>query len=289
MKLAFAFPLIQCSLLTILINTQEPRQLVSSLILLTQCGFIMRYSLRYALPGGRAHWVLLIGCGTSLIGLGIRAIVILSGSPVEMNYDVSNLRQTISIAIGAVTIIMLSFGLVLLSRERIEADLKQMALHDPLTGISNRLSILKQLDEDLSRSRRTGVPLSIAMVDIDYFKQINDRYGHLVGDSVLCHFTQHLQQRLRSTDRVGRYGGEEFLIILHGTDAKGSYDILTELRTSLMNNPARVGSDVIPLTFSAGIFSFISPMDEDVKSILVKADTALYEAKNRGRNALVQA
>jgi diguanylate cyclase (GGDEF)-like protein len=289
LRLAFALPLIQCLLLTLLINTQAPRQLVACLVLLIQCAIIIRYSLKYALPGGKAHRVLLIGCCISSLGLGIRAVVILSGAPVEMHYDVSNLKQTISIAIGVATIIMLSFGLVLLSRERIEADLHKMAMHDPLTGTNNRISILKQLEDEMGRSRRSGLPLSIAMLDLDLFKRINDQHGHLAGDSALCHFVQHLQQRLRNTDRVGRYGGEEFLLILHATDAKGALELVDTLRKSLADNPARVGDIVIPMSFSAGIYSIPTTLQEDLTTALLKADAALYKAKNTGRNTQVLA
>ncbi|KRW61004.1 GGDEF domain-containing protein [Pseudomonas sp. TTU2014-080ASC] len=288
-RLVLAFPVLQLLLLTLLIDTQAPRQLVACAVLLSQCAIIMRYSLRYALPNGRAHRVLIIGCLISLAGLGIRVVVILSGAPVEMHYDVSNLKQTISIAIGAVTIIMLSFGLVLMSRERIEADLQKTALRDPLTGTENRMSILHNLEEEVARSRRSGTPLSIAMLDLDYFKQINDRYGHLAGDHVLRHCVQHLQQRLRSTDKLGRYGGEEFLLILHGTDALGALDLVDDLRQSLARNPAQIGDTQIPISFSAGICSFTPTEEIDVTNMLLRADTALYKAKNSGRNTQVLA
>jgi diguanylate cyclase (GGDEF)-like protein len=288
-RLAFALPLLLGLLLSALINTEAPRQLTASLVLLLQCMLIIYYSRRYALPEGRAHRVLLIGAAASLIGLGIRIVVILNNAPIEMHYDVSNLRQTISIAVGAVTIIMLSFGLVLLSRERIEADLKHTALSDALTGTGNRLSILKQLHDELERCRRSGLPLSVAMLDIDHFKQTNDQYGHLAGDEVLRHFVQHVQQRLRRTDRLGRYGGEEFLLVLHNTDALGALDLVKELRESLSHNPAQIGDKSIPVSFSAGICSPSGQHQEDVTSLLLKADTALYKAKHAGRNTQVLA
>lgn len=288
-RLAFALPLVLGVLLSALINTEGPRQVSACLVLLLQCMIIMHYSHKYALPEGRAHRVLLIGAAVSLIGLGLRMVVILNDTPVAMHYDVSNLKQTISIAVGAVTIIMLSFGLVLLSRERIEADLQHTALCDALTGTDNRLSILKQLDSELERCHRSGLPLAVAMLDIDHFKQTNDQHGHLVGDEVLRHFVRHVQQRLRRTDRLGRYGGEEFLLILHNTDALGALDLIKELRESLSNNPAQIGGKTILISFSAGVCCPTSQHQEDLTSVLLKADTALYQAKHAGRNTQVLA
>ncbi|MCU1716156.1 GGDEF domain-containing protein [Pseudomonas sp. 5P_3.1_Bac2] len=281
---AFALPLLLGVVLSLLINTEGPRQLSACAVLLLQCMIIIYYSHQYALPAGRAHRVLMLGAAVSLLGLGIRVVVILNNAPVEMHYDVSNLKQTISIAIGAVTIIMLSFGLVLLSRERIEADLKSNALNDPLTGIGNRLSILEQLQDELERSQRSDLPLSVVMLDIDHFKQINDQHGHLAGDQVLRHCVQHLQHRLRRTDRIGRYGGEEFLLLLHNTDALGALDLIKELRQSLNEAPAVIEGKPVPVSFSAGICTPNKHTPEDVTSVLLKADGALYKAKNAGRN-----
>ncbi|AVO53141.1 GGDEF domain-containing protein [Ectopseudomonas mendocina] len=283
-RLAFAFPLLLGVLLSLLIDTQEPRQLVACVLLFTQCLVILHLSRLHTVAGGRAHRVLMIGAGISLFGLGIRVVVILSGAPTEMHYDVSNLKQTVSVAIGAATIIMLSFGLVLLSRERIESELRQTALRDTLTGIPNRLAILEQLADELERARRQRLPLSIAMLDLDHFKQINDSHGHLIGDAVLRHCADHLQQRLRRNDSIGRYGGEEFLLILPATDASGALELVDQLRQSLTQHPAQGEGHAIALSFSAGVHSLTPSEHDDVTSMLLKADKALYAAKHAGRN-----
>ncbi|VEE13473.1 GGDEF domain-containing protein [Ectopseudomonas mendocina] len=288
-RLAFAFPLLLGVLLSLLIDTQEPRQLVACLLLFSQCLVILHLSRRHAVPGGRAHRILMIGAGISLFGLGIRVVVILSGAPVEMHYDVSNLKQTVSVALGAATIIMFSFGLVLLSRERIESELRQTALRDTLTGLPNRLAILEQLTDELERARRQHTPLSIAMLDLDHFKLINDSHGHLVGDAVLRHCANHLQQRLRRNDSIGRYGGEEFLLVLPGTYADGALELVDQLRQSLTQHPAQNDSKTIALSFSAGVYGSSNSIAEDITGMLLKADTALYRAKHAGRNTQVLA
>jgi len=288
-RLAFTFPLLLGVLLTLLIDTEEPRQLLACLLLFTQCLVILHLSRIHAVPGGRAHRILMIGAGISLFGLGIRVVVILSGAPTEMHYDVSNLKQTVSVAIGAATIIMLSFGLVLLSRERIESELRQTALRDTLTGIPNRLAILELLADELERARRQHTPLSVAMLDLDHFKQINDNHGHLVGDAVLRYCAEHLQQRLRRNDSIGRYGGEEFLLILPGTDASGALELVDQLRQSLTRHPALIEGRSITLSFSAGVHGLNPTPHDDVTSLLLKADTALYAAKHAGRNTQILA
>jgi diguanylate cyclase (GGDEF)-like protein len=288
-RLAFAFPLALGVLLSLLIDTEEPRQLVACVLLFSQCLVILHLSRIHAVLGGRAHRILMIGAGISLFGLGIRVVVILSGAPAEMHYDVSNLKQTVSVALGAATIIMFSFGLVLLSRERIESELRQTARRDTLTQMPNRLAILEQLSDELERARRQHTPLSIAMLDLDHFKQINDSHGHLVGDDVLRHCADHLQQRLRRNDSIGRYGGEEFLLVLPGTDASGALELVDQLRQSLTQQPAQIDGKSIALSFSAGIYGSTSPAGEDITGMLLKADAALYRAKHAGRNTQVLA
>lgn len=206
-----------------------------------------------------------------------------------MNYDSNGLQQTISLAISTATVMMMSFGLVVLSRERIEADLSRIALRDPLTGTANRLAILSQLAEEMERARRQGIPLAIAMLDLDHFKAINDQHGHLVGDAILRHCASHLQRHLRSHDSIGRYGGEEFLLLLPGTDGAGAMELVRQLRLSLDQHPAHSAGKVIALSFSAGVYG-VSQLDhDDLNAMLHQADTALYAAKHAGRSTQVLA
>ena len=283
-RLIFALPACMAVLLALLIDTQEPRQLAACLVLISQCMLIVHFAQRFALPKGRAHLLLMIGASISLIGIGIRIVVIVGGGATEMHYDVSSLKQSISVGIGTATVIMLSLGLVLLSRERIEADLQKTALYDTLTGIANRLAILHKLADELDRAYRQRTSLSIAMLDIDHFKQVNDKYGHLIGDAALRHCVQHVQQRLRRNDSIGRYGGEEFLLLLPGTDAAGAALLIDQLRQSLAENPVRIDEHEIPLSFSAGVYGFIPDSQLDLTHPLTRADEALYDANKAGRN-----
>ncbi|MCF5195961.1 diguanylate cyclase, partial [Pseudomonas sp. PA-6-1H] len=226
----FAPAALMLVLMVTLIDTLEPRMLAATVVLMVQCSLIIYWTHRHIPVQGRARMLLIIGSSISLIGLGMRVVAVLGGGAAEMRYDVSNLKQTISVSIGTFTAMMISLGLVLLAKERSEALLQHMALRDVLTGILNRRAILDQFSRELERARRDGSSLAVAMVDIDHFKHINDRYGHLAGDEVIRHCANHLTQRIRHSDSIGRYGGEEFLILLPTTNTDGALGVLDELR-----------------------------------------------------------
>ncbi|KAI2684368.1 GGDEF domain-containing protein [Pseudomonas sp. TNT3] len=282
----FAPAALMLVLMVSLIDTLEPRMLAATIVLMVQCALIIYWTRRYIPAQGRARVLLIIGASISLIGLGMRVVAVFGGGAAEMRYDVSNLKQTISVSIGTFTAMMISLGLVLLSKERSESLLKHLALRDVLTGILNRRAILEQFSTELERSRRDNAYLAVAMIDIDHFKQINDVHGHLAGDEVICHCVNHLSQRLRHSDSMGRYGGEEFLLLLPDTSPEGAMTVLNELRASLAEAPAQYGDSSIPLRISIGVCCVIPDEDDTTASLIARADEALYEAKGLGRNTL---
>lgn len=280
----FAPAALMLVLMVSLIDTLEPRMLAASIVLMVQCALIIYWTLRHIPALGRARMLLIIGSSISLIGLGMRVVAIFGGGAAEMRYDVSNLKQTISVSIGTFTAMMISLGLVLLAKERSESLLKHMALRDVLTGILNRRAILEQFSTELERARRERACLGVAMVDIDHFKQINDVHGHLAGDEVISHCARHLSQRLRASDSIGRYGGEEFLLLLPDTRPEGVAAVLDELRTSLAEAPAQYGESSIALRISIGVCCEVPGEGDTSASLLARADAALYEAKGMGRD-----
>ncbi|MCR4536831.1 GGDEF domain-containing protein [Pseudomonas sp. 18.1.10] len=283
---AFAPAVLMAVLMASLIDTLEPRMLAATFVLMLQCALIIYWTLRYIPAQGRARLLLIIGSSISLIGLGMRVVAVFGGGAAEMRYDVSNLKQTISVSIGTFTAMMISLGLVLLSKERSESRFQYLALRDVLTGILNRRAILEQFAKELERARRDGASLAVAMVDIDHFKQINDVHGHLAGDEVIVHCAGHLSQRLRQADSIGRYGGEEFLLLLPGSSPEGAVAVLDELRASLAETPARYGASSIAVRISIGVCCGVPGASDTPASLLARADAALYEAKGMGRNTL---
>jgi len=282
----FAPAALMLVLMASLIDTLEPRMLAATLVLMVQCGLIIYWTRRYVPAQGRARMLLIIGSSISLIGLGMRVVAILGGGAAEMRYDVSNLKQTISVSIGTFTAMMISLGLVLLAKERSESLFQRLALRDVLTGILNRRAVLEQFSNELERARRDASYLAVAMVDIDHFKQINDVHGHLAGDEVICHCVNHLTQRIRESDSIGRYGGEEFLLLLPRTSPESAVAVLDELRASVAESPARFGEATISLRISVGVCCVVPNDDDSMASLLERADAALYQAKGQGRNTL---
>jgi len=169
---------------------------------------------------------------------------------------------------------------------RAHGALEFEATHDHLTALLNRGAILDALKREMQRSLRTKVPVGIVMADIDHFKKVNDSQGHLVGDAVLQEVARRLATAVRSYDLVGRFGGEEFLIILPGCDAPGLVTPAERLRRSVADEP--IGQ--ISVSVSIGVASLAQFGDGcPCEALLRAADTALYQAKAQGRNRIVVA
>lgn len=282
----FIIPACMLAGLMLLLDTVEPRMLLATLVLMLQCSMILYWARRYAERPGKAHLLLQIGALISLVGLGMRVVAVANGTAVELRYDTSNLKQSISVAIGTATVMMYSIGLVLMAKERSESRLQHLALHDVLTGTLNRRAILERFAVELDQARQQQASLAVAMIDIDHFKRINDLYGHLAGDEVLCHCVRQLQQRLRQGDCLGRYGGEEFLLLLPGADRSGAMAALQGLREAIARNPASFAGDQIELRFSVGLWCGVPGLKDSTASLLAQADAALYQAKAAGRNTV---
>ncbi len=169
-----------------------------------------------------------------------------------------------------------------LDRER--GDLRELSARDPLTGLYNHREFYSLLQMELERSRRYRHPLALLMLDLDFFKQVNDTYGHMAGDEVLCAVAALMRHELRLVDHVARYGGEEFAAILPETAADEALAIARRIRQSVAARPLAVtGTGGVALTVSIGVALF--PDDADSDAALVRqADQALYRAKAEGRN-----
>ena len=168
-------------------------------------------------------------------------------------------------------------------RKAMEQELKRLATTDPLTGLANRRHFIEHLEMELARSKRSGESAAFLMVDIDHFKNINDTYGHGIGDAVLRHLAELSRRRLRRIDLFGRLGGEEFGILLPGTDGAKALQFAEDFRRHTADTPAQSSKGMIPFTISIGVAEF-GPSDSASDSILARADAALYRAKESGRN-----
>jgi diguanylate cyclase (GGDEF)-like protein len=179
-------------------------------------------------------------------------------------------------------------AVIALENARLHRIVERQALVDGLTGLANRRSVEEMLRAELSRAERFGGDVAVVIADIDGFKKINDRYGHPAGDAVLREFARRLRQTVREIDLAGRWGGEEFCLVLPGTDAEGGSSLAERAREALEQRPVTLpDGTAIAVTASFGVAAAALSAAGD--GIVAAADAALYEAKRSGKNRVVTA
>ena len=177
---------------------------------------------------------------------------------------------------------------VALDKARLIKDLENLATTDGLTRLYNRRTFLQRAESEFERSRRYQRPLSVLMMDVDHFKEVNDSHGHEVGDRVLRVLADECRRTLRQQDVLGRYGGEEFMAFLPETAATVAIEVAERLRKSVESLRVPVERNSIRITLSIGIAT-LDEKDRDISALIISADQALYEAKQQGRNRTVMA
>jgi diguanylate cyclase (GGDEF)-like protein/PAS domain S-box-containing protein len=173
-------------------------------------------------------------------------------------------------------------------RKEMEAELFRQASTDSLTGISNRRYFMAQAEQELRRSRRFARDMAVMMIDIDHFKQINDKHGHAVGDAILQGVVKRALESLRQSDSLGRLGGEEFAVILPETSLTAATEVAERLRQHMAERPLVAEREAIPCTVSVGVAQ-LQAQDGSIDALLNRADEALYRAKHNGRNKVEMA
>jgi len=238
----------------------------------------LRFMLRH---GGRNFPVRLVEVmlGLHMLVLGVRLGSILAGHAGNDLMEPS-LFQTLYIGAYALTVLMLSIGAVLMATDRLRTELEHLATYDSLTQTLNRRALLQRCEDELERAQRYGNGPAIMMVDLDNFKAVNDTRGHQHGDAVLVHFAERTRQVLRRADRLGRYGGEEFLVLLPGANAQAALGVAQRIHATLATGHQ------LDCEVSIGLTSWTGPQ-ETLDAMLSRADAALYRAKEEGRNRTV--
>jgi diguanylate cyclase (GGDEF)-like protein len=234
----------------------------------------------------RIRWLMIITYATAATGFLARGILGFSQSDLLPDPLAPSALQTFSHVIGYMLVISSATGILLMHKERADEATRQLAAIDPLTGVYNRRIFIELADMALARAQRMHTPLSLLMLDLDHFKGINDRHGHLVGDEVLKSFVRLVQTCLRREDLMVRFGGEEFCILLPDAALEGALSLAERIRALVEETPMDVNSHAIRITVSFGVDSVRAGEPGSVGMLLERADAALYRAKQAGRNRI---
>jgi diguanylate cyclase (GGDEF)-like protein len=199
----------------------------------------------------RGALLLASGLGSILATMLLRSSAALFFSIEIASILQGNLVQTLTFMVSFLSVLVSSFGFVFMAKERADNANMRLASQDALTGVANRRALMQALERELARAARQRTPLALLMLDIDHFKRVNDQYGHLAGDQVLRHMVSVVRQRLHTQDFLGRYGGEEFLLLLPDTDQRGAQELGQQLCQAVQASPCDWNNQRIAVTQSA--------------------------------------
>ena len=208
----------------------------------------------------------------------------------QASEEIYRISLVISILCPGVIAPLVTWYLVslLVKIHHLEAQQRKLATYDELTELRNRRSFFENFEALKKIYDRQGNPLTLAYIDIDDFKPINDKFGHVVGDKVLKSFADMLKGSARDSDIIARIGGEEFAILLANTDLYGAHTILDRIRETVSSKPFLIEGHSIRLSISVGLSHYQNESELIIDQLLTQADKALYQAKSKGKNCIVE-
>lgn len=270
----------------LLLPYPKVRVVLSAATFMAQCAGALRYLIqRRGDTVGRGQYFVATGFSLLMLVLLLRIAGTVT-SAVDMTLITnSNPVQAGTFFAITVSVVLISLGLVLMTKERADERNRTLALQDELTGLSNRRNLQETLHQQRALAQRSGRDLSLLMIDIDFFKRINDTFGHLSGDKALRELADCIRSRLRAQDLAGRWGGEEFLVVLPDTDAPGAAALAEQLRQAVEQTRFEaLDGRPMPFTVSIGLHALPASRGQSVDEMIGAADGALYQAKQNGRN-----
>lgn len=240
-------------------------------------------------PREQGRWLMALSAAVMMLGFAYRVGLFIRVDEWGDRLVVPSQVQAISYLAGHAAILLGTLGFILLQKERALELLRQQAAHDPLTGAANRRNLMEQLERSVSLAARKRQPLALLMIDIDFFKKVNDNYGHQAGDAVLCELVRRIEGRVRQHDVLARFGGEEFVVVLPVTDAVGARVVAEEVRRAIEERPFTVEGQALPITVSVGVHARVPEAGlQTVGQMVAACDQAMYTAKQNGRNRVEQ-
>ncbi|MEN9417600.1 MAG: hypothetical protein RI988_1220 [Pseudomonadota bacterium] len=275
------------------VETHRLRNLVLAAALATQAAWLAALASRPGASLAQEHGRLLLTLGSTLLAvvLAARAVMLTREEAWTEAYTVPADIQSASYLVSLAVVLLNTTGFLLMHKDRALARERAAATRDALTGALLRRPLLEALEQGLSYAARHHEPYALLMLDLDRFKRVNDEHGHLAGDAVLREAAVRIGKRLRRHDVLGRYGGEEFLVLLPGTGLAGARTVAEEIRRGIEEEPFTHGTSRIPVTLSIGVRGVAGHEGEraadgplTVQTMIAEADRALYAAKHNGRN-----
>jgi diguanylate cyclase (GGDEF)-like protein len=273
----------------ILLGDFHARAMASGVIF--GAGLLAVAVLLYRLPselGARTRWAMIASFLAGAAASGGRGLFAWLAPDQISSLLAPSPLQSFHFLLSYAFVVSSSFGFLLMHIDRADIAAKRLATIDPLTGVYNRRTFLELADRELARCGRTGSDLSVIMLDLDHFKRVNDSFGHLTGDEALRRFVALAQGCLRRADLIVRYGGEEFCVLLPEVHLEEASALAERIRVAVAKSPmvidSPIGSAIVPITVSAGVASLQHSDGGNIDHLLQRADAALYEAKNQGRN-----
>lgn len=257
--------------------------LLMAAMYLVQLGVIVRHGERQS-----ATWFFAALMLIQVVVVLVRALLAVTHNGLDLGLAKGAPFHSLYLAVTNFMTLLLSVGFVTVSTRRLQTILEQRSNLDPLTQALNRRGFDEHYLKEKARMRRARRPLAILSLDLDFFKQINDRHGHAAGDRVLVHLTRVARGALRETDSLARFGGEEFIVMLPDTAlprARMVAERIMQLVREQRNEPDERGAEVPAYTLSIGVACQLSPED-DLESLLLRADAALYQTKENGRDRI---
>ena len=277
-----------CVIAAALLEDRIPRAALLGLVYAVQSGQILVLLLA-APPGpGRAMLRLLaLVVAASCAAFVARSTVILHSPELLTPSLVSSGVQSVTLLTGVAAIVLGTLAFSGIRRNRYDEHMTRLATRDALTGIFNRGTLMDLGHKSVSAAVRARQPVSVLMLDLDHFKRVNDRFGHACGDRMLEQVTGIVAEKLREEDVLGRYGGEEFCVVLPNTDTEGARITSERIRTAIEAHEFELGTARTRITVSIGVATLAPTGSATLESLVMRADAALYQAKRRGRNRVV--